>query len=90
MKEVLLIVFLIMNIIGFFVCLKDKRAAIKDRCRVQEKTLFLIAFLWGAIGTYASMMLFRHKTKHWYFMVGMPLLILLNLFTLYKVIGLAG
>lgn len=90
MVKLVLIVFIVMNLTGFITCLKDKRAAVKHGWRVPEKTLFLIGLLWGAIGTFASMLLFRHKTKHWYFMVGMPVLIVVNIFTLYKIIGIIG
>ena len=44
-----------------------------------EKTLFLVSILGGSIGTWAGMYLFRHKTKHWYFVVGMPLILVLQL-----------
>lgn len=90
MMKLIIIIFAVMNLIGFITCFKDKRAAVKHGWRVPEKTLFLIGLLWGAIGTFAAMLIFRHKTKHWYFMLGMPLLIILNLFTLCKVIGIAG
>ena len=29
----------------------------------------------ASAGTWAGMYLFRHKTKHWYFVVGMPLIL---------------
>lgn len=90
MIKIVIIVFIVMNLIGFITCFKDKRAAVKHGWRVSEKTLFLIGFLWGAAGTFASMLIFRHKTRHWYFMLGMPVLIVLNIFTLYKVICYIG
>ena len=40
--------------------------------RIMEKTLFLVSVLGGSIGTWAGMYTFHHKTKHWYFVVGMP------------------
>ena len=57
----------------------DKRKAIKHRYRIPEKTLFLVSLLGGSIGTLAGMYLFRHKTKHWYFVVGMPLICILHI-----------
>ena len=49
-----------------------------------EKTLFLLALLGGACGGWLGMRVFRHKTKHWYFVWGFPLLALLQLaLTLY-------
>ena len=52
----------------------DKSKARRGRWRVSEKTLFVFALLGGAPGGTAGMFLFRHKTKHWYFRLGFPLL----------------
>lgn len=81
---------MLMNAVGFFLCRKDKQAARKDRWRVPEKNFFLLGLLWGATGIYAAMLLFHHKTKHWYFMAGMPVLMLINYGTLYKLIQIVG
>lgn len=70
---------IIMNIAGVFVMFIDKRKAIQHRYRIPEKTLFLVSLLGGSIGTLAGMYLFRHKTKHWYFVVGMPLICILHI-----------
>ena len=51
--------------------------------RTPEGLLFFMAAVFGAIGVYAGMFTFRHKTKKWYFLLGIPLLILQNLTTLY-------
>ena len=67
---------LLMNIVGLYVMDSDKRLAIKHRFRIPERTLFIVSLLGGSIGTWAGMYLFRHKTKHWYFVVGMPLILL--------------
>jgi len=90
MIKIIIAVFILMNIIGFAVCFSDKRAAIKDRWRVPEKRLFLIGLLWGATGIFLGMLVFRHKTRHWYFMIGMPLLMCVNYFTLYKILEIVG
>ena len=66
---------LIINPIGFFICAWDKRAAIKGRRRVSEKALFSVAFCGGAAGVYLAMLIFKHKTRHWYFMFFMPVII---------------
>ena len=52
-----------------------------------EKTLFLIALILGGIGIYIGMYLFRHKTKHVKFTVGIPLIIILNILTIYYLIS---
>ena len=53
----------------------DKRRARLHRWRIPEKVLFGVSLLGGSAGTWAGMYLFRHKTKHWYFVVGMPLIL---------------
>jgi uncharacterized membrane protein YsdA (DUF1294 family) len=57
----------------------DKRLAKTGRRRVPEKTLFLLALLFGAPGGLLGMNFFRHKTRHWYFVWGFRLLTLLQL-----------
>ncbi len=74
--QILLIYFLIVNVIGFFLMGIDKLRAKKQVWRVPEKTLFLLALIGGSIGTNAGMYVFRHKTKHWYFVVGMPIILI--------------
>lgn len=66
----------VINLAAFAVCGWDKRCARRQRRRVPEKTLFLLAAVGGAAGMYAGMLTFRHKTKHWYFVVGIPALLL--------------
>ncbi len=58
----------------------DKKKAESQKRRISEKTLFILAILFGAIGIYSGMFLFHHKTKKWYFVVLMPLIIALNLY----------
>ncbi len=56
--------------------------------RLPEGVLFFSAGLFGSLGIYLGMLLFRHKTKKWYFQIGIPLLLLQNLATLYLLSGL--
>lgn len=65
----------IMNIIGLAVMGIDKSKAKRGAWRIPEKWLFLSSLLGGSIGTWAGMYVFHHKTKHWYFVVGMPLIL---------------
>jgi uncharacterized membrane protein YsdA (DUF1294 family) len=67
-----------MNIAGLFAMGIDKSKAKKHAWRIPERTLFLISLLGGSIGTWLGMYLFRHKTKHWYFVVGMPAILILQ------------
>ena len=81
MKSITIIVtgaLLALNLISFFLMGHDKQCARKNRQRVPEKTLFLSAILFGALGGTLGMYVFRHKTKHWYFKVFFPLLLFLQ------------
>ena len=68
----LLIYLAAVNVIAFAVYGADKRRAKKERRRVPEKTLFLLALIGGSVGAWAGMYTFRHKTRHWYFVWGIP------------------
>lgn len=70
-----LIYLLLINLTGFFAMFLDKQKAKKGKWRIPEKTLFLIAIIGGSLGTTLGMHAFHHKTKHWYFKFGMPLIL---------------
>ncbi len=70
---------LAINVIGFFGMYLDKRKARKKLWRIPEATLFLIAIIGGSIGSIIGMHLFRHKTRHWYFVYGMPVILVLQI-----------
>ena len=70
---------IIMNILAYISMGLDKRKAIKHQYRIPEKTLFLLALLGGSLGSILGMKKFHHKTKHWYFKYGMPLILCLHL-----------
>lgn len=65
----------VMNVLGVAVMWSDKKRARLHRWRIPEKVLFGVSLLGGSAGTWAGMYLFRHKTKHWYFVVGMPIIL---------------
>lgn len=73
-----MIIVVIMSIIGFFAMGIDKLKAKKAVWRTPEKTLLLIALVGGGPGVWLGMQVFRHKTKHWYFKYGVPLITLLE------------
>ena len=67
----------VVNVWAFALMGFDKRRAkIKGARRIRERTLFLSALLGGGLGACLGMWCFRHKTKHWYFVVGMPLILI--------------
>ena len=77
MKEkyyfIILVLCLIWNFFVFLLMGIDKRKAIKGSWRISEKALLLSAFLFGGVGAFLGMKTFRHKTKHWYFRLFLPL-----------------
>lgn len=64
------------NLAGLVLCGVDKSRAKRKKWRIPEKTIFGAAFLGGGIGVWSGMYLFRHKTRHWYFVWGIPLITL--------------
>jgi uncharacterized membrane protein YsdA (DUF1294 family) len=76
---VFLVAYLIMNIVGVLIMGEDKKRAKKHQYRIREKTLWLIAWLGGAVGTTIGMQVYRHKTKHLSFKVGFPVLAIVEL-----------
>ncbi|MBP9728330.1 MAG: DUF1294 domain-containing protein [Candidatus Moranbacteria bacterium] len=74
------LVFAGINIMAFLVMLWDKTQSRKTGAeRISEGLLFFMATLFGSIGVYLGMLTFRHKTRKWYFIIGIPMLILENL-----------
>lgn len=70
--------FIIITVLTAIVTAADKIKAKKSRRRISEKTLFILAFLGGSIGEYAVMKIIRHKTLHKRFMIGLPVIIILQ------------
>ena len=72
----LLFVYLILiNAAGFLLMLADKVKAKKHAWRIPEATLLGVAAAGGSIGALLAMQLFRHKTKHLKFSLGIPLML---------------
>ena len=67
------------NVVTFTVYGIDKRKARRGAWRIPEKTLFLLPLLGGSVGALLGMKVFRHKTKHWYFVWGIPAILLAQL-----------
>ena len=73
------IILVILNLISFGLMAYDKRCAKAGKWRVPEKVLFLAAACFGGLGGVLGMRLCRHKTKHWYFKVFFPALLVLQI-----------
>ena len=56
----------------------DKTAAKRRAWRIPERTLLILAALGGAPAMLLTMLIIRHKTRHLKFMLGLPLIILLQ------------
>ena len=69
----------IMNATGFLFMLADKKKAQHGRWRIPERTLMAVAILGGSIGSLLGMKLFRHKTMHPKFTIGIPLILALQI-----------
>lgn len=69
LQIVYVVVFAVMSIVGFLSMYVDKTKAKRRKWRTPEWVLFLIAVLFGGVGSTAGMYVFRHKTRHWYFKV---------------------
>lgn len=81
MKELWVIVAIYLatvNIVGFILMGVDKSKARRRKWRIPEATLFLVAAIGGSVGSIAGMYTFRHKTKHWYFVIGMPVILFIQ------------
>lgn len=65
----------LINLTAFILYGADKKKAKRGQWRIPEKTLLGVAVIGGSAGAILGMFLFRHKTKHWYFAVFFPLLL---------------
>lgn len=83
--KLILVYFSVINLVGFAVMGIDKWKAQKRLFRIPEAVLFLFALFGGCIGSILGMFLFHHKTRHWYFRYGLPLLLFLQLIILYLI-----
>ncbi len=74
-----IIYFLVISLITAIVTAIDKHKAKKGAFRISEATLFLLAVIGGSLSEYLTMRAIRHKTLHKRFMIGLPLIMLLQL-----------
>ncbi|WP_331665352.1 DUF1294 domain-containing protein [Anaerocolumna sp.] len=88
--KVVILYLIILNVVGFFSMGVDKKRAKNNEWRIKEKTLFFIAIIGGSAGSLLGMKVYRHKTKHTAFVIGMPIIlivqILLVVFLFYRFI----
>ncbi len=76
------VILVLMNVISFSMMVIDKKKAIKQHStkpstrRIPEKNLFIATLLFGGLGGCLGMIVMRHKTKHWYFALFFPLILI--------------
>ena len=85
--KILILYLLLINAAGFVLMLADKVKAKKNLYRIPEITLFLIAAMGGSIGSLSGMYLFRHKTRHFHFVLGIPLILAIQIMIVVVIIG---
>ena len=73
------VILVVMNLLAFALMGADKRKARRGAWRIPEMTLFLVTALFGGLGGTLGMYYFRHKTRHWYFKLGFPALLVAQL-----------
>ena len=67
------------NIVSFFLYGIDKYKSKKNKWRISEATLLMIAVIGGSIGAWVGMRLWHHKTMHKKFMYGIPVIIIMQI-----------
>ena len=80
--EFLLIYLLIINAVSWLFMLADKQKARQGKWRIPEATLLTLAAVGGSLGALLGMKMFRHKTLHLKFSLGLPLLLAVHVVVL--------
>ena len=81
---------LTVSVIAMLVTAIDKAAAIKQKRRIRERTLFVWSLIGGSVSMYLTMLAIRHKTKHKRFMIGIPFIIVLQIAAVFAYLYLRG
>lgn len=67
------------SVFAVLLCVYDKYAAVARLYRVRETFLYLVAFMGGALPMYVTMLLVKHKTRRFGFMVALPFMALAHI-----------
>ncbi|MBP2636629.1 MAG: hypothetical protein H6Q72_2536 [Firmicutes bacterium] len=77
------VIYWVWNFIAFLLMRTDKQYARNQARRIREKTFFRMALFGGAAGVLIGMYVYRHKTLHSSFVIGIPVILLGNLVCMY-------
>ena len=78
MHAILIGTFFLLNLITFIIYGIDKFKAKKAKWRISEATLILLAVIGGSIGAWLGLQVWRHKTQHKKFFIGIPMILTLQ------------
>ena len=81
--EIFIIYICIISLISIIITVCDKYFAIHRKWRVRESTLLILSALGGSVAMYITMQLIRHKTRHIKFMLGIPIIFIIQLIILF-------
>ncbi len=79
MEKIIIGLLIVINIVAFLMYGIDKSKAKRGAWRIPEATLLGIAFLGGSVGAFLGMRVFRHKTKHARFVIGVPAMLIFHI-----------
>ncbi len=83
MKDIIFWYFIVVNIVTFILFGVDKKKAINHKYRISEFALMTACAIGGSLGGSFGMNVFHHKTKHMKFVVGIPLIVVIQLAVVY-------
>lgn len=78
-NHIILLYLLVVNVVAFLAYWDDKRKAKRKMWRTPEATLLILAAIGGSVGAWVAMQLFRHKTNHPQFYIGVPLIFVVQI-----------
>lgn len=85
MNVVLILYYIFINLLAVTVTITDKIKAVRRKWRIKESTLLIISVLGGSVAMLMTMLVIKHKTRHLKFMLGIPVIILLQAIIVYFV-----
>lgn len=84
--KLLIFYFVIINVISFITMYVDKKRAEAHKWRIPEARMFVLAAIFGSLGVFGGMRVFRHKTKHMKFVLGIPFILVAQIIIVYFII----